>query len=67
MQVLPIIQRLDPTFHYFGITGRDVFLIFVNQRYLFWLNTGGLPETLLDITFRISGDLVRLDRRGREA
>lgn len=61
----PIFQRLDPTFHGFGFRGRDVFVIFENQRYLFWLKTGELPETLLDITFRISGNLVRLNRRGR--
>ena len=60
----PIFQCLDPTFHGFGFRGRDVFVIFENQRHLFWLNTGELPETLLDITFRISGNLVRLNRRG---
>ena len=43
----PIIQRLDLTFHRFGFRGRDVFVIFENQRYLFWLNTGELPETCL--------------------
>ena len=61
----PIFQRLDPTFHGFGFRGRDVFVIFENQRYLFWLNTGELPETLLDITFRLSANLGRLTRKGR--
>lgn len=35
-----------------------------NQRYLFWLNTGELPETLLDITNTISRRLALLKRRG---
>ena len=35
-----------------------------NQRYLFWLNTGELPETLLDITDKISRRLSLLNRRG---
>ena len=59
-----IIQRLDPTFLGFCFRGKDVFVTFENQRYFVWLNTGELQETLLDITFSISGDLVLLNRRG---
>lgn len=61
----PIMQRLDPTFHGFDYRGRDLFVTIENQRYLFWLNTGELPETLLDITDKISRPLALLNRRGR--
>ena len=57
----PIIQ----SYRGFGFRGRDVFVIFENQRYLFWLNTGELPETLVE-TFRISGNFVRLNKKGEE-
>ena len=60
----PIIQRLDPTFHGFDHKGRDLFVTIENQRYLFWLNTGELPVTLLDITNTISRRLALLKRRG---
>lgn len=62
--LLPIMQRLDPDFHGFEFRGRDVFTTIENQRYLFWLNTGELPETLNDITRRISPELSRLNWRG---
>ena len=62
--LMPIMQRLDPTFCGFDYRGRDLFVAVENQRYLFWLNTGELPETLSDVTFRISTDLSRLNRRG---
>ena len=61
----PIIQRLDPTFHGFDYRGRDLFVTIENLRYLFWLNTGELPETLLDITDKISRRLALLNKRGR--
>lgn len=60
----PIMQRLDPTFFGFDFRGRDVFVAIENQRFLFWLNTGELPETLVDITTKISLELSRLNRRG---
>jgi hypothetical protein len=64
-QVLPIMQRLDPAFFGFDFQGRDLFIAIDNQRYLFWLNTGELPETLANITAEISFALERLNRRGR--
>ena len=57
-------QRLDLTFHGFNYRGSDLFVTIENQRYLFWLNTGELPETLLDITNTISRRLALLKRRG---
>ena len=60
-----IMQRLDPDFHGFDYRGRDVFVEYVNQKYLFWLNTGELPETMMHIATRISAELSRLNRRGR--
>ena len=64
-QLLPIMQRLDPAFFGFDFQGRDLFIAIENQRYLFWLNTGELPETLANITAEISFALERLNRRGR--
>ena len=64
-QLLPIIQRLDLAFFGFDFQGRDLFIAIENQRYLFWLNTGELPETLANITAEISFALERLNRRGR--
>ena len=52
--ILPIMQRLDPLFLGFDFRGRDVFTSVENQRHLFWLNTGELPETLEDIVFRLT-------------
>jgi hypothetical protein len=60
-----IMSRLDPQFHGFTFGGRDIFQAIENQRYLFWLNTGELPETMLDITANISRNLLRLTSRGR--
>lgn len=62
--LLPIMQRLDPNFLGFQFIGRDVFTTIENQRYLFWLNTGELPETLIYITRRIGPELCRLNWRG---
>ena len=61
-----IMQRLDPNFHGSLFRGRDLFVIVENQRYLFWLNAGELPETLLEITEKISPDLSQLNRRGMQ-
>ncbi|CAH3026722.1 unnamed protein product, partial [Porites evermanni] len=52
--ILPITLRLDPLFLGFDFRGRDVFTSVENQRHLFWLNTGQLPETLEDIVFRLT-------------
>ena len=41
-----IMQRLDPNFHGSNFRERYLFVIVENQRYLFWLNTGELPEIL---------------------
>ena len=60
-----IMQRLDPHFHGFEYRGRDAFVEYANQKHLFWLNTGELPETMIHITTRISAELSRLNRRGR--
>ena len=61
-----IMSHLDPQFHGFPLKrGRDIFQAIENQRYLFWLNTGELPETMLDITANISRNLLRLTSRGR--
>ena len=62
--ILPIMQRLDPLFLGFDFRGRDVFTSVGNQRHLFWLNTGELPETLEDIVFRLTPVLNRLNWRG---
>ena len=56
-----IMSRLDPQFHGFTFRGRDIFQAIEN---LFWLNTGELPETMLDITANISRNLSRLFCRG---
>lgn len=60
-----IMQRLDPDFHGVEYTGRDVFVEYANQKYLFWLNTGELPQTKMHITSRIAAELSRLNKRGR--
>ena len=60
-----IMQRLDPHFHGFEYRWRDAFVEYANQKHLFWLNTGELPETMMHITTRISPELSRLNRRGR--
>ena len=60
-----IMQRLDPDFHGFDYRGRDVFVEYVNQKHLFWLNRGELPETMKYVATRISAELSRLNRRGR--
>ena len=59
-------QRLDTTFFGSIFMGRNVFADVENQRYLFWLNTGELPETLVDITSDVSSALNRFNRRGQE-
>ena len=59
--ILPIMQCLDPLFLGFDFRGRDVFTSVGNQRYLFWLNTDELPETLEDIVFRLTPVLNRLN------
>ena len=60
-----IMQRLDPDFHGFDYRGRNVFVEYANQKHLFWLNTGELPETMMHIATEISAELSRLNRRGR--
>ena len=60
-----IMQRLDPDFHGFDYRGRNVFVEYANQKHLFWLNTGELPETMMHIATKISAELSRLNRRGR--
>ena len=54
--LLPIMQRLDPTFDRFVYRGRNLFEAIENQRNLFGVTSGELPETLLEITRLISGD-----------
>ena len=49
-----IMQRLDPDFHGFDYRGRNVFVEYANQKHLFWLNTGELPETMMHIATKIS-------------
>ncbi len=63
---VPIMQRLDLDFHGHNFEGRDIFQTIENQRYLFWLSTGGLPETMLDIAAKISRNLNRITTRGGE-
>jgi hypothetical protein len=58
-------QRLDPGFHGFQYNGRDLLVQYSNQRYLFWLNTGELPKTMIYVFTRILPALSRLNRRGR--
>ena len=60
-----IMQRLDPDFDGFDYRGRNVFVEYANQKHLFWLNTGELPETMMHIATKISAELSRLNRRGR--
>lgn len=60
-----IMQRLDPHFHGFQYRGRNVFVEYANQKHLFWLNTGELPETMMHVATRVSVELSRLNRRGR--
>lgn len=59
-----LMQRLDPTFHGFQFRGADFFARIRHQRYLFWLNTGELPETLEEIAEYVSRGLTRVNRRG---
>ncbi len=47
--MLPFMQRLDQQFMGHIFRGADLFHTIQNQRYLFWLNTGELPETLQQI------------------
>ena len=58
--LVPGMQRLDPDFHGHNFVGRDLFQTIENQRYLFWLNTGELPELMLDIAVKISVSLNRI-------
>lgn len=60
----PIMHRLDPTFFGSRFKGRDYFSMIESQRYLFWLNTGELPETLTQIAQDISHNLSRWNRNG---
>ena len=62
--LVPVMQGLDPDFHGHNFVGRDLFQTIENQRYLFWLNTGELPESMLDIAVKISGNLNRITTRG---
>ena len=63
-EALPIMYRLDPTFRGFRFTGRDFFSTIESQRYLFWLNTGELPETLAELVEDVSRDLSQRNRNG---
>ena len=44
--------------------GADLFNTIQNQRYLFWLNTEELPETLEQIADDVSPTLARITWRG---
>lgn len=44
-------DRLFPEFHGHDFQGRDVFGMFYQQRYFFWLNTGETPETICIILY----------------
>lgn len=63
-QMLPFMQRLDQEFRGYIFRGADLFNTIQNQRYLFWLNTGELPETLEHILDQITGTLSRITWRG---
>ena len=62
--LVPVMQRLDPDFHGHNFVGRDLFQTIENERYLFWLNTGELPESMLDTAVKISGNLNQITTRG---
>ena len=59
----PLTDRLPfrPNLPFYG---RDVFIMYRQHRYLFWLNTGELPETLDQIVSDISPELRRNNRNG---
>ena len=59
-QMLPFMQRLDQEFRGYIFRGADLFNRIQNQRYLFWLNTGELPETLEHIVDQITCTLSRI-------
>lgn len=59
-----VMERLDSSFLGFDFRGCDFFGRIQNQRHLFWLNTGELPETLNVITQHISRQLSATNRLG---
>ena len=63
-QMLPFMQRLDQQFMGHIFRGADLFHTIQNQRYLFWLNTGELPETLEQIADDVSRTMSRITWRG---
>jgi len=59
----PLIDRL-PFGPHFPFNGRDVFTMYHHHRYLFWLNTGELPETLEQLVHDVTPELRRHNRDG---
>ncbi len=62
--MLPFMQRLDQQFMGHIFRGADLFHTIQNQQYLFWLNTGELPETLEQIADDVSRTMSRITWRG---
>ena len=61
---LTLRYRLLPDFHGHNFDGRDVFAMIYQQRYLFWLNTGEIPESFVDTVFQVAPQLLTITRRG---
>ena len=57
-------QRVDEQFTGHAFRGADLVNTIQNQRYLFGLNTGELPETLEQIADDVSPTLARITWRG---
>lgn len=53
-------QRLDEQFMGHFFQGADLFRTIENQRYIFWLNTGELPEALEQIADDVLPTLARV-------
>lgn len=62
---LTLRDRLFPDFHGHDFQGCDVFDMIYQQRYLFWLNTGETPESILNTVYQVGPHLAILNRRGQ--
>lgn len=60
---VPLINRL-PFQPDYPFNGRGVFNMYRHHRYLFWLNTGELPETLEQLVRDVTSELRRNNRNG---
>ena len=61
---LTLRNRLFFHFHGHDYDGRDVFTMISQQRYLFWLNTGEQPQSVLQFVYQTVPHFFRITRCG---